>query len=142
MMKTEVFEQLKQAMRDKDQLTKGVLSILKSNLDLSEKEKGEPLTPNEEIEIVNREIKQTNQALQGAKDAGRDDLIEMEEKKIKLLQSFLPEQLDEEEVERLLGEAGVVKGMNMGDAMKIAKEVLTGKTDGKTMSSVVKRLIS
>ncbi|GKV56305.1 aspartyl-tRNA amidotransferase subunit B [Sporosarcina sp. NCCP-2222] len=141
MLKTTVFEQLKTAMREKDTLSKGVLTLLKSALDLTEKEKGAPLTEEEETAIVNREIKQTNQALEGAQSAQRDDLIEQEKAKLTLLKSFLPKQLTEEEVAALLTEAGVSQGMNMGDAMKIAKPLLAGKTDGATMSKVVKSLI-
>jgi uncharacterized protein YqeY len=141
MLKTTVFEQLKRAMKEKDTLSKGVLTILKSALDLAEKEKGSALTEEEEVAIVNREIKQTNQALEGAEKAQRDDLIEQENKKLILLKSFLPKQLSEEEVKALLTEAGVVQGMNMGDAMKIAKPLLAGKTDGATMSKAVKSLI-
>ncbi|MFD0942489.1 GatB/YqeY domain-containing protein [Savagea faecisuis] len=142
MLKTKVFEMIKQAMRDKDQLTKSVLTIVKSNLDLAEKEKGEALTEAEEIAIINREMKQVNQSLDGAKQAGRDDLIEQEEAKLRLLEQFLPEQLSEEEVKEALAEAGVTSGMNMGDAMKIARPLLAGKADGKTIASVVKQLIS
>ncbi|WP_339252431.1 GatB/YqeY domain-containing protein [Sporosarcina sp. FSL W8-0480] len=141
MLKITVFEQLKQAMRDKDVLSKGVLTLLKSALDLAEKEKGSALSEEEEVAIVNREIKQTNQALEGAEKAQREDLIEQEKAKLALLKSFLPKQLSEEEVAALLTEAGVTKGMNMGDAMKIAKPLLAGKTDGGTMSKVVKSLI-
>lgn len=141
MLKTEVFNQLKQAMRDKDVIAKGVLSLLKSGLDSAEKEKGGALTPEEEISIINREIKQTNQSLDGAKQAGRNDLVEKEEAKLDILKSFLPKQLTEEEIIPLLTEAGIIKGMNMGEAMKIAKPILTGKADGATISKVVKSLI-
>ncbi|MCG7337622.1 GatB/YqeY domain-containing protein [Sporosarcina sp. ACRSM] len=141
MLKTTVFEQLKKAMREKDTLSKGVLTLLKSALDLAEKEKGEALSTEEETAIVNREIKQTNQALEGAQKAQRDDLIQQEEAKLVLLKSFLPKQLSEDEIVALLTEAGITKGMNMGEAMKIAKPLLAGKTDGGTMSKVVKSLI-
>lgn len=141
MIKTTVFEQLKRAMREKDVLAKGVLTLLKSALDSAEKEKGSSLSPEEEIAIVNREVKQTNQALEGAQTANREDLIEKEEAKLVLLKSFLPKQLSEEEIAAILTEAGIIKGMNMGDAMKIAKPLLTGKADGSTMSKVVKSLI-
>ncbi len=142
MMKTEVFEQLKQAMRDKDALAKGVLTIVKSALDLAEKEKGAVLSPEEEIAIVNREIKQTNQSLEGAQKAERADLIEKEEAKITILKAFLPKQFSEEEIIAALQEAGVAAGMNMGDAMKIAKPLLVGKADGAAISKAVKALIS
>lgn len=142
LLKTEVFEQLKTAMREKDTLAKGVLSLLKSALDSAEKEKGEALTADEEIAIINREVKQTNQALEGAQTAGRVDLIEKEEAKLTLLRSFLPKQLSEEEIAEKLVAAGVGKGMNMGEAMKIAKPLLTGQAEGAVISKVVKNIIA
>ena len=141
MLKTTVFEQLKNAMREKDALSKGALTLLKAALDSAEKEKGAVLSTEEEVAIVNREIKQTNQALEGAQKAQREDLIEQEEAKLVLLKGFLPKQLSEDEITSILTEAGITKGMNMGDAMKIAKPLLAGKTDGSTMSKVVKSLI-
>ncbi|AJK87075.1 MULTISPECIES: GatB/YqeY domain-containing protein [Lysinibacillus] len=142
MLKTEVFEQLKTAMKEKDILAKGVLSLLKSALDLAEKEKGEALTADEEMAIVNREVKQTNQALEGAQKAERADLIEKEEAKLVLLKSFLPTQLSEEEIAEKLVAAGVEKGMNMGEAMKIAKPLLSGQAEGAVISKVVKSIIA
>ena len=142
LLKTEVFEQLKTAMREKDTLAKGVLSLLKSALDSAEKEKGKALTADEEIAIINREVKQTNQALEGAQTAGRADLIEKEEAKLTLLRSFLPKQLSEEEIAEKLVAAGVGKGMNMGEAMKIAKLLLTGQAEGAVISKVVKNIIA
>lgn len=142
LLKTEVFEQLKTAMREKDTLAKGVLSLLKSALDSAEKEKGEALTAEEEMAIINREVKQTNQALEGAQTAGRADLIEKEEAKLTLLKSFLPKQLSEEEIAEKLVAAGIGKGMNMGEAMKIAKPLLTGQAEGAVISKVVKSTIA
>jgi len=142
MLKDQVFEQLKQAMKNKDALAKGVLQLVKSALDSAEKEKGAALTPDEEIAIINREVKQTNQSLEGAKQAGRDDLIANEEAKLELLKGFLPKQLTEEEVADALKAAGITAGMNMGDAMKIAKPLLNGQAEGAVISKIVKALIS
>jgi uncharacterized protein len=142
MLKEQVFTQLKVAMKEKDTLSKGVLTLLKSALDAAEKEKGTALTEAEEIAIVNREVKQTNQALEGAQTAGREDLIEKEEAKLSLLKSFLPKQLSEEEIMKELQAAGIGAGMNMGDAMKIAKPLLAGKAEGAAISKAVKTLIS
>lgn len=142
MIKDAVFEQLKQAMRDKDSLKKGVLQLVKAAIDLQAKEQGAPVSEQDEILIIQREVKQTEQALEGAEQAGRDDLIADEKRKLEILTAFLPKQLSEEEVVAVLTEAGVTTGMNMGEAMKIAKPALAGKTDGKTMAKVVKALIS
>ena len=142
MLKDQVFAQLKVAMKEKDVLSKGVLQLVKAALDAAEKEKGAALTEAEEIAVINREVKQTNQALEGAESAGRADLIEKEQAKLTLLKSFLPKQLSEEEIAEALKAAGVTAGMNMGEAMKIAKPLLTGKADGAVISKVVKSLIS
>ena len=142
MLKDQVFAQLKVAMKEKDVLSKGVLQLVKAALDAAEKEKGATLTEAEEIAVINREVKQTNQALEGAQSAGRADLIEKEQAKLTLLKSFLPKQLSEEEIAEALKAAGVTTGMNMGEAMKIAKPLLTGKADGAVISKVVKSLIS
>lgn len=142
MLKDIVFAQLKQAMKDKDVLSKGVLQLVKAALDNAEKEKGSNLTPDEEIAIINREVKQTNQALEGAVSAGREDLIEKENAKLNLLKSFLPEQLTEEQIEAKLREAGVTAETPMGEAMKTAKSLLNGQADGATLSKVVKSILS
>lgn len=141
MLKTVVFDQLKKAMKEKDVVAKGLLSIVKSSLDLAQKEKGSELTHEEEIAILNREVKQTHQALEGAEKANRADLIEKENRKLEILKSFLPEQLSEEKVIASLKEAGISSGMNMGEAMKIAKPLLAGKADGAMIAKAVKSLI-
>ena len=142
MLKDQVFAQLKVAMKEKDALSKGVLQLVKAALDAAEKEKGAALTEAEEIAVINREVKQTNQALEGAESAGRADLIEKEQAKLTLLKGFLPKQLSEEEIAEALKAAGITAGMNMGEAMKIAKPLLTGKAEGAIISKVVKSLIS
>lgn len=142
MLKDQVFAQLKVAMKEKDVVSKGVLQLVKAALDAAEKEKGAVLTEAEEIAVINREVKQTNQALEGAQSAGRADLIEKEQAKLTLLKGFLPKQLSEEEITEALKAAGVTAGMNMGEAMKIAKPLLTGKAEGAVISKVVKSLIS
>ncbi|RIJ67089.1 hypothetical protein CW357_06530 [Rummeliibacillus sp. TYF005] len=141
MLKTVVFDQLKKAMKEKDVVAKGVLTIVKSSLDLAQKEKGSELTHEEEIAILNREVKQTHQALEGAEKANRADLIEKENRKLEILKSFLPEQLSEEKVIETLKEAGITSGMNMGEAMKIAKPLLAGKAEGSMIAKAVKSLI-
>lgn len=140
-MKQQVFEDLKQAMRDKDTLAKGVLTLLKAGLDKAEKEKGSELTNQEAISVVQREIKQTKQAYEGAVKANREDLIENEKRKIDLLEQYLPAQMDESEAIMILNDAGVKQGMNMGDAMKIAKPLLTGKIENAVIAKLVKAII-
>ncbi len=72
----------------------------------------------------------THQAVEGAQQSRREDLVEEEEEEAKLvlIKNFLPTQLSEDEIVAILKEAGITKGMNMGDTKKIAKPLLAGKT--------------
>lgn len=140
-MKKQIFEDLKVAMKNKDVLAKGVLQLLKAKFDITEKEKGSELTQSEAIAVVQSEIKQTKQALDGAVKAQREDLIVKENLKIKILGKYLPRQLSEQEVKLELQAIGVNSTMNMGQAMKLAKSHLDGHADNSMISKVVKELI-
>lgn len=140
MLREQIFEDLKTAMRTKDTLSKGVLSILKSNIDLLDLELQRPSTEDEKLAVVKRELKQTEQALAGAYEANRPDLIEKEQQKIELIKRYLPRQLAYEEiVEALTTE--ITTGMPMGEAMKIARSLLATRADGALISRAVKELI-
>jgi len=141
MLKTKIMEDYKQAMREKDALRKGVLVIVKAGLENAEKEKKEVLTPLEEIAIIQREIKQTNQTLEEGKKANRSDIVEKEELKLVILSAYLPKQLSVEEATEILIQEGVISGMPMGDAMKIAKAKLNGQIDNKQLSQIVQSII-
>lgn len=140
MLKEQIFADLKTAMKAKDTLAKGVLSILKSNMDLFELEHKKQATEDELITIVKKELKQTEQALDGAKTANRPDLIEKEQLKINLIKNYLPEQLSYEEIVETLS-TKITKDMNMGEAMKIARPLLSSSADGALISKAVKQLI-
>lgn len=141
MLKTQIMEDYKQAMREKDALRKGVLVIVKAGLENAEKEKKEVLTPLEETAIIQREIKQTNQTLEEGKKANRSDIVEKEELKLVILSAYLPKQLSVEEATEILIQEGVISGMPMGDAMKIAKAKLNGQIDNKQLSQIVQSII-
>ncbi|MBQ0141055.1 MAG: GatB/YqeY domain-containing protein [Kurthia sp.] len=140
MLKEQIFEDLKTAMRAKDSLSKGVLSILKSNMDLLDIELKRPSTEDEKLAVVKRELKQTEQALAGAKDAKREDLIEKEQQKIDLIKHYLPRQLNYEEIIETLS-SKITTEMNIGEAMKIARPILASSADGALISKAVKELI-
>lgn len=140
MLKEQIFEDLKVAMRNKDTLSKGVLSILKSNMDLVDIEMKRPATKDELLAVVKRELKQTEQALAGAEEAKRPDLIEKEQQKIELIKRYLPKQLSYEEIVAALTPK-ISSEMNMGEAMKIARPLLGASADGALISRAVKQLI-
>lgn len=141
-LKQKVQKDLIQAMKEKNDLAKGVLQIVKAGFNNAEKQAGQELDDSQLLSVTQKEIKQTNQALEGAIKANREDLITQEEAKLALLKSYMPEQLDEIQITLRLQNAGVVSGMNMGEAMKLAKQAIkTGEAEARLVSTVVKELI-
>ena len=141
-MKDQMMKEIIQAMKEKNRVKKGVRQLVKSALELAEKEKKAPLTEEEEIRIVQREVKQTKDSLEEAEKYGRDDLIAEAKERLEILANYLPQQLSEAEVKEQLVAAGITQGMNMGDAMKVAMATLAGKAENKLISKVVKELIA
>lgn len=142
MMKEKIQKDLVQAMRDKDKLKKGVLTLVKAGLTNAEKEKREELSDAEELAVVQKELKQTRQALAEAEKVGRLDNAEVEKQKIAIIESYLPKMLTADEIQALLKENGVTSGMNMGEAMKIVKPLVAGKADNALVARIVKETIA
>lgn len=141
-LKDVIMKDLIQAMKDKNRLKKGLLQLVKAGLDKAEKEKKAALTPAEEIQVIQREVKQTKDSLADAQKFGREDLVAEANEKLEILSGYLPKQLDENQVKEQLIEIGVKPGMNMGQAIKMAMPVLAGKTENALISKVVKELIA
>lgn len=141
-MKNIIFNDLKKAMKNKDVVVKGLLQIVKSNLDSAEKEKGCELTELESQQVIYREIKQIKQSIEGAKKANRQDFIDNEQFKLSFLEGYLPKQMTETEVYEKLTSLGIKKGDGMGEAIKVAKQHLSGKTDNSTIAKVIKGIVT
>lgn len=142
MLKNVIMKDLIRAMKEKNKVKKGVLQLVKAGLENAEKDKKRPLKPDEEIQIIQKEIKQTKESLKEAERFGRQDLISETKEKLKILSSYLPDQLDEGEVKERLIALGIGPGMNMGEAMKKAITALAGKAENALIAKVVKHLIS
>lgn len=142
MMKTIIQQDLVQAMRDKDKLKKGVLTLVKAGLTSAEKEKRAELTDAEELAVLQKELKQTRQSVSEAEKVGREDIVELEKQKIAILEAYLPQMMTEAEIRQLLADNGVVSGTNMGVAMKTIKPLVAGKADNALVAKIVKETIA
>lgn len=140
-LKADRFSAMKIKNKEND-LKKGVLTNVFSNITSAEKESGKELTDIETIAILQKELKQTNEALATAEKAGRQDRIDYENQKIDLINSYLPQMLTADEIRALLVENGVGSGTNMGDAMKIIKPLVAGKADNALVAKTVKEVIA
>lgn len=134
-----------QAMKDHDNVRKGVLSLVVSAIALAEKESGKELTKEEELTYVQRELKQTKEALEETPES-RTDLIEETKTKIAILESYLPKQLSEDEIkeaiESFLKENNLEPTKkNQGPVMKEIMAKYKGQTDGKTVNKVLSTIL-
>lgn len=141
MLKEVLSKEIIQAMKEKDNLRKGLLQLVKAQIEKVEKDQKRNLTKEEEIQIVQREVKQTKESLLAAEKYGREDLVSENKVKLEILAKYLPTQLNEDEVKVIASNAGITSGMSMGEAMKLAMPVLKGKTENALISKVVKELI-
>ncbi|MBQ9048454.1 MAG: GatB/YqeY domain-containing protein [Solobacterium sp.] len=138
---TQLRKENMQAMKDKDNLKKGVLSLLIAAIALGEKEGKKVFTKEEELVYVQKELKQTRETLAETPES-RPELIEETKAKIALLESYLPAQLSEDEIRdvitKILQEEGLepVK-KNTGTVMKRIMAEYKGQTDGKTVNKVL-----
>lgn len=130
-----------QAMKDKDTVKKAVLGMVISGIALGEKEKGEELSKEDELVYVQRELKQTRDALNETPES-RQDLIEENKKKIEILESYLPKQLSEDEIkeaiEKIISEKGLeTTRKSQGTIMKEMMSQYKGQVDGKLVNKVL-----
>jgi uncharacterized protein YqeY len=141
-------EEIKNAMRAKDTLALEALRAVKSAILLALTEGGakETIAEEDEIKLLQRLVKQRKDSALIYTQQGREDLAEPEIKQAAIIEKFLPKQLTEEEVEAmvqaLISEHNFSGMASMGQLMGLASKQLAGQADGKTISLVVKRLLT
>ena len=141
-------EEIKNAMREKDSLKLESLRAIKSALILAQTASGAGPDLNEEasIKLLQRLVKQRKESALIYKEQGRHDLAEPEEAQAKIIASFLPEQLSEEEVIKIvlevISQTGAEGIKDMGKVMGITSKKLAGKAEGKLIADIVKKKLS
>lgn len=134
---------LKEAMRSGDEVRKQNIRLVISAIKLTEVEKGSPIDEAGVIGIIQREIKSRNEAMQDAQKAGRLDLIEKAQGDIAILETFLPSQLSQNELEQLvhsaIEEVGAKSLADMGKVMKALMPKIQGRAAGDQVSQTVRK---
>ena len=141
-------DEIKTAMRAKDSLRLEALRAIKSAVMLEQTSSatGTTLTDEQETKLVQKLVKQRKDSAQIFKDQNRPDLVEPEEAQAKIIAEFLPAQLSEEEITKIVGDiiaqTGAEGMKDMGKVMGMASKQMAGTADGKTISTIVKQLLS
>ncbi|WDT68547.1 MULTISPECIES: GatB/YqeY domain-containing protein [Cloacibacterium] len=140
-------EAIKTAMREKDKVALDSLRAVKSQILLLKTEaKGADVSAEQEIAILQRMIKQRKDSYEQFVAQNRNDLAEVEMAQMKVIEQFLPAQLSAEELEaeikKIIAEVGAESLKDLGKVMGTASKALAGKSDGKSISEMVKKLLS
>ncbi len=138
---------LKQAMRDKDKIKLTALRAAKSAFLLAKTESSEKdISDERELSIIQKLVKQRQDSASIYKEENRQDLYEQENTEAEILSEYLPEQLSEEKLEsfikEIIKETGAESIKDMGKVMGFATKKLAGKADNKTISGMVKKMLS
>ena len=145
MLKDELLEDLKVAMKEKDANKKNAVQMVRTAILQVEKDKGIQVTEGQILDIIAKEIKKRNEALMDFEKAGREDLIEKTKEEIKAIEKYLPKQLTDDELkaklQEIIIETGAQTMKEMGIVMKKAKETIGASADGRRINEIVKELL-
>ena len=146
MLKEKLLEDLKNSMKEKNDLRKNVVQMVRAAILQVEKDKQIEVTEEQIVEIIAKEAKKRRDSLPDYEKSGREDLIEKMKEEVAILEEYLPKQLSEEEIEEklkvVISQIGASSMKDMGMVMKTAKESLGASADGKTINEIAKKLLS
>jgi len=135
-----------QATKEKDRLRLSVVRLIKTALHNLEIDLKRPLDDQECLQLLSGMVKQRRDSIEQFRQGGRMDLVEKEQAELTFIQSFMPQQLSEEdiakEIEKAIQEVGATGIKDMGKVMKILMPGLTGRADGKRVGEKVKARLS
>ena len=139
-------QDLKQAMRDKDVTGRETIRFTLAALQNAEIEARTALTPGQEMELLQRQTKRRQEAIDQFRAAGRDDLVDRETAQLAVLQRYLPTEIDDEALDALVRDAiattGASGSRDMGKVMPVALASAGTSVNGKRLSTAVKQALA
>lgn len=146
-LSTQIMDEMKTAMKAKDTVALEALRAIKSELLLAQTASGskEEISEDEEVKLLQRLVKTRKESARIFTEQNRPDLVGPELAQVAVIEKFLPAQLSEEEIEaviaKIISETGASGIASMGKVMGLASAQLGGTAEGKTVSTIVKKLL-
>jgi uncharacterized protein YqeY len=139
-------DELKQAMLARDEDRRDALRLVLSSLRGAEKELQRPLHDDEELQVLQRERKRRIEAAEAFRAAGRPEQADAEEAELRVLEEFMPEPVEEEELEAIvdsaIAEVGATSMRDFGRVMADVMPQVSGRADGSTVSQLVREKLA
>ena len=144
-LKEQLKSDLKDAMRAKEIVKRDSIRAINTMIKQIEVDQRIEMADEDIIKLIQKGIKQREEAITQYTDAKRDDLVEKEQSQIDIFSNYLPKQLDDTELEKIIQsiitEVGATTMKDMGKIMNPAKEKIGGSADGKRINQMVKKLL-
>src|SRR5947209_1595687 len=147
-LEQKVMSEMKDAMKSKHEANLRGLRAIKAEIIKAKTEPGAggEISAEKEISLLQKMMKQRRDSLQIYEQQNRADLAQKEQEEIAVIERFLPKQMDSEELrselKKIISETGASSPADMGKVMGVATKKLAGRADGKTISSLVKEMLS
>jgi len=145
-IKEQLMDELKIAMREKDVIRKNAVQNARSAILQVEKDTKTEIGDDGIIEIISKMVKKLKDAAVEFEKGGRQDLVDNNNREIEVLSKYLPEQLSEEEltkiIKEVISETGAESMKDMGKVMGMVIQRTKGKADGGSVNAIVKELLS
>ena len=145
-LKEQLKEDLKTAMRDKEVVKRDSIRTINTMIKQVEVDERREIDDEEVIKLIQRGIKQREEAITQYKAASRDDLVSKEQEQIDVFMLYLPAQISEEELEtgmkEIIAQTAALSMKDMGKVMGIATKKFAGVADGKRINEMVKKLLA
>lgn len=144
-LKDRLTNDLKEAMKNKEQVRKSVVTLIRAGIKQCEVDNRQELTDEDIISLISKQLKQRKDALVDFEKANRTDLIEQTNQEIAILENYLPEQLDDVELKEIITkvveEVGATSMKDMGKVMAKTISLVQGRADGKRINAMVKQIL-
>lgn len=145
-LREQINNDIKTAMKEKNNSVRDALRLLSSAMKQIEVDERKELTDDDVIKIIQKQVKQRYDAMTQYKNAGREDLYDQEASEAVIFEAYLPQQLNDEELESalraIITEVGATSIKEIGKVMGAASKTLGSKADGKRINECAKKILS
>ena len=146
MLKEKLLQDFKEAMKEKNELKKNTIMMVRAAILQIEKDTQKELNDDAILEILAKEIKKRKDSLEDIEKSGREDLIKQVNDEMAIMKAYLPKELSLEELEKIIeeviAETGATSMKDMGKVMQAAKAKTAGRADNKVINEIVKEKLS
>ncbi|HEY8362647.1 MAG TPA: GatB/YqeY domain-containing protein [Tissierellaceae bacterium] len=145
-LKDRLMEDLKNSMKSKDKVRKDTITMIRAAIKQKEVDERRELSDDDILDIIAKQLKEKKMAIEEFRKGQREDLVELTEQEMNILLEYLPEQLSEEELEKIVREAinevNATSIKDMGKVMKVVMPKVKGRADGNMVNQIVKKILN